>query len=63
MICYRLWLIILQPKIDTLFSALFEDFQMGVIQDLVSRLIVNENGISVYQNLSLGVDNQKQIRF
>ena len=36
-----------------------------LIEDLISRLLVNENGI--YQNLSLGVDNQKpgqkQIKF
>ena len=27
-----------------------------MIQDLISRLIVNENEKSIYQNLSLGVD-------
>ena len=30
-----------------------------LIQDLISRLVMNEYGISIYQNLSLGVDNQK----
>ena len=34
-----------------------------LIQDLIPRLIVNENGIYVYQNLSLGVDDQKQLKF
>ena len=34
-----------------------------LIQDLISWLIVNKNEISVNQNLSLGVDNQKQIKF
>ena len=29
----------------------------------MSRLIANESEISIYQNLSLGVDNQKQIKF
>ena len=32
------------------------------IQALISRTIMNENVISIYQNLSLGVDNQKQIK-
>ena len=32
-----------------------------LIQDLISELIANENETSIYQNLSLGVDNQKQI--
>ena len=38
---------------------------MFLIQDLIFRLVVNENEIdlSMYQNLSLGVDNQKQIKF
>ena len=55
------------PEIDRLFFALFADIQIGVsdsrpgIQDLISRLIVNQNEISRYQNLSLGVDNQKQV--
>ena len=34
-----------------------------LIQDFISRIIVNENGISIHQNLSLGVDDQKQIKF
>ena len=29
----------------------------------MSRLIVKENGIFIHQNLSLGVGNQKQIKF
>ena len=36
---------------------------MFLIQDLISRVIVNDNGISVNQNVSLDVDNQKQIEF
>ena len=31
------------------------------MQDLLSRLVI-ENGISVHQNLSLDVDNRKQIK-
>ena len=34
-----------------------------LIQDLISRLIVNENEISIYQNLTLGVGKQKQSTF
>ena len=34
-----------------------------LIEYLTSRLIVNKNGILMYQNLSLGVDSQKQIKF
>ena len=34
-----------------------------LIEDLMSRLIVNKNGIFMYPNLSLGVDSQKQIKF
>ena len=30
-----------------------------LIQDLISRLIANENGIFIYQKLSLAVNNQK----
>ena len=39
--------------------------QNFLIQDFfkISRPIVNENGISICQNLSLGVDNQKRIKF
>ena len=32
-----------------------------LIQDLISRLIVKENEMSIFQNLSLGIDNQKQL--
>ena len=50
-------------KIDTLFFTLSEDFKSEIqIQELVSRLTVYENGISIYQNPNLGVDNQKQIK-
>ena len=34
-----------------------------LIQDLISWLIVKENGKFMYQNLSLGVDNQKEVQF
>ena len=34
-----------------------------LIEDLISRIVVTENGIFIYQNLSLGVDSQKQIKF
>ena len=55
---------VIWPEIDTLFFALFADIQMGVSDSrLDSRLIVNQNEISIYQNLRLGVDNQKQIKF
>ena len=40
------------------FCPFFEDFRIGVSD---SRLIVNENGISIHENLRLGVDNQKRI--
>ena len=30
---------------------------------MAHRLIVNENVIRIFQNLSLGVDNYKQIKF
>ena len=32
-------------------------------QDLICRLLVRVNGISIHQNLRLCVDNQKQIKF
>ena len=54
----------LQPEIYTLsfpFSRILKSELL--IQDLISRLIVNENKISIYQNPSLGVDNQKFIKF
>ena len=46
-------------EVDTLLFALFEDFLKSefLIQDLISRLIVNKNAIPIYQNLSSGVDN------
>ena len=45
------------------FLPFFDDFQIRVlIQDLISRLIVNKNRITIYQNLSLGVDDQKQLK-
>ena len=62
MIYYRLWLIVLHPKTNTLFFDLFHFKSEFLIQDLISQLIVNEHGISTHQNLSLGVDNQKQIK-
>ena len=42
------------------FSPFFEDIQIGVFH---SRLDVNQNEIPIHQNLSLDVDNQKQIKF
>ena len=61
---YRFWLIFLHPKIDALFFCTFLRIFKSefLIQDLISRLTVKENGIFIYQNLSLGVDNQKQIK-
>ena len=60
---YRLWFIILHPKLIPYFP-FFEDFKSEfLIQDLISQLIINENGISICQNLSLGVENQKQMEF
>ena len=51
-------------KIDVLFFNFLKIFKLQfLIQDFISWLIVNENGIYIYQNLSLGVDNQKQIKF
>ena len=35
----------------------------SVIQDLISRLTVNENGIFKDKSLILGVINQRQIKF
>ena len=32
-----------------------------LVQDLISRLIVKGNGISIRQNLSLGVNDQKEM--
>ena len=65
MLYYRLQLIFLHPKIYTLFFFPFlKIFKLEfLIQDLISQVIVNENEIPIYQNLSLGVDNQKQIKF
>ena len=56
---------VIWPEIDILFFFPFLKIFKSefLIQDLISRPIVNQNKISVYQNLSLGVDNQKQIKF
>ena len=52
------------PKIDTLFSPFLRIFDSEfLIQDLISQVIVNESDLSIYQNLSLLVDNQKQTKF
>ena len=42
----------------------FEDFQIRVSDSRLdsSTNILNENRISIYQNLSLGADNQKEIK-
>ena len=67
MIYYRLWFIVLHLEIDTLFVFFLHFFRTFksefLIQELISRLIVNENGVSVHQNLGLDVDNQKLIKF
>ena len=52
------------PKLMPCFSPFLKVFKSEfLIEDLTSRLIVNENEMSISQNLSLGVDNQKQIKF
>ena len=43
------------------FLLFVEDFQIGVSDSGFD--IVNENVISLYQNLNLGVDKQRQIKF
>ena len=56
--------IFLHPKIDTLFFALFWDCQIRVSDSKLDiSITVNENGTSIYENLSLDVDNQKQTKF
>ena len=51
------------PEIDALFRPFLKIFKSEFhIQDLISRLIVNKYRMSIYQNLCLGVDNQKQIK-
>ena len=63
---FKLWPIFLYREIDTLFLVVFEDVQVGVsflIQDLIPRQVMNENEISIYQNLSLGFNNHKHVRF
>ena len=42
MIYYKLWLIFLDPKIDTLFFALFEDFQVEVSDSTLDILTNSE---------------------
>ena len=60
----RLWLTSLHTKIDTLFLPFLRILKSEfLIQNLISRLIVNKNGIPIYRNLSLSVDNQKQVKF
>ena len=60
---YRLWLIFIHLKIDTQFYVLLRIFKSEfLIQDLISRLTVNKNEISIDRNLSLGVDNKKLIK-
>ena len=43
------------------FSGIFKS--EFLIQALMSRQIVGENVIFIYQNLTLGVDKQRQIKF
>ena len=48
------------PEIDTLSSPFLKIFKSEfMIQDWIFWPIVNQNVISIYQNLSLGVENQK----
>ena len=56
---------VILPEIDALFFTLLLNIIKSefLIQDFICGLIVNENEISVNQNLSLGVDSQKQIKF
>ena len=57
---YNLWLIFLHLEINTLVLPFSRSFKLEfLIQDLISRLIVNENEISVFQNLILDVANKK----
>ena len=52
------------PKIDTFFLPFLKNFKSEfLVQDVISRLIVDVNGISIYQNIGLSTDNQKQIKF
>ena len=52
------------PEIETVFRPFLKIYKSKfLMQDLISRLIENENEISIYQNLSLGVDKQKQMKF
>ena len=48
---------VIWPEIDTLFSSFLKDSQKFLTQDIMSRLIVNQTEIPIYQNLSLGIDN------
>ena len=48
------------PKLIRPFSRIFRS--EFLIKDLISRLIATENGISIYQDLSLVVDSKKQIK-
>ena len=48
-------------EIDKLFLPFFKIVKAEfLIQDLISRLIVNQNKISIYDILNLGVENQKK---
>ena len=53
------------PNIDELVEIFLKLSKKTVQVHLIigTTLIVNGNGISIYQNLSLGVDNQKEIKF
>ena len=52
------------PKLIPCFCPFLRIFKLEFpIQNFISRIIVNKNGISTYQNLNLSVDNQKQIKF
>ena len=52
------------PRLIPCFSPFFGDMEIRVCDSRFNfRLIVNENGISICQNLSLGVADRKQIKF
>ena len=55
----------IRSEIDTLFFTLLLKISGSefLIQDFISRLTVNQDDISIYQHLSVGVYKQKQIKF
>ena len=63
MIYNRLWLILLHTKIDTLFLPFSKDFQIGVSDSRVDTSTNSERKWNIYMSISLGVDDQKEIKF